>query len=402
MKGLHTHSGRNPNVDQVIQRELRTPVVDQPEPGFFKLRLASGCWYEVPCRILFEDGKWSAEIDGEPAGAANADPVRAPGVTAIWHTRKTPISAAEYEFLTGRLKEWAREFYPDHPLLHPKTKLNKATLRPIPQFTAPVAPAPLDPEPLPENRPGKPKPLTEKEIKLWLDFDNEVLTKAIELDVATLAMDAHETVDDDATLARVAANVDIARGHLRQANDTRLKSSKPFRDGAATVNAWFARYTTPLEAALTPVQNAMNAYGARVEAKRRAEAEAAATAARAELERLTREAAAAMERNAPAAGAILDEAADAAKAADKADALATGRAANLTRSYSSYGKTVSGRETWDFQVEDIAKVPLAYLQVNETEVGRVIRAFASANAERARAGESPIPGIRIIRQFAMR
>ena len=390
-------------------KRARAPIVDQPEPGFFKLRLHTGGWHEIPCRILYDGGLWSAEIDGEVAGLPHADPIHADGVLRIWHKKKTEITEAEYAFLTTRLKAWAREFYPDHPLLHPDEKVNTNKLRPIPQFTAPTAPAPLDPEPLPENRPQAPKPMSTAEIKEWLEFENEALVKAIDLDVTVLTADhGREEIAEEAQLARLAANVDIARGHYRQATKTKRAQKDPFLQGGRDVDAWFARHTDRLEKAVAPVQRLMNEYGERKDRERRAEAQRIADAARAEAQARAQAAADALAREratqqqTAATTVLLDEAADAAEQADKATTLAAGKSADLTRSFDSYGSTVSGKEVWGFEVADIAVVPLAYLQVNETMIRKAILEYARDHAEEARAGVSPITGIRITRSIDMR
>ena len=382
----------------------RAITVDTPEPGFFKLRLHAGGWHAVPCAIYHSDGLWSAEIDGELAGLPNPDPIHADGVLRIWHSRKEEISEAEYVFLTDTLKRWAREFYPDHPLLHPKDKVARTALRPIPAFSAPVAPDPLDEEPLPENRPAPPKPMDSEAVIEWLGYENEPLVKSIEVSVAQLTLDAAGSVDSETDLSRVGANLDIARGLLRQAKERHDTQKAPFRKARTTIDDWFRPYTSALTNAIAPVQSAMNAYGARVEAQRRAEAEAAAAEAQAKAAAAAQAAADAL-RNKPGsvqATVALDRAQQAATAADIATSIATGNVANLTRASHDYGGVISGQETWDFRVDDISKVPLAYLQINETLIRKTVREFTKESLAAARAGQSPIPGISLVRGVDMR
>jgi len=375
-------------------------IVDQPRAGFFKMRLHKDAWSQVPVRICHEDGYWLAEIDGEPAGPPEKDPSYAKGVLRIWHGRKEEISETEYRHRVGPLKDWAKAHYPDHPLLHIEEPVRVGTLRPIPAFTAPTAPERQSEEPL--NAPSRPRPMTAAEIVEWLDYENEPLVKSIEHDISQLRDDADVVIEDDQTLSRVAANVSIARAHIRQTEKTRGDQQKPFRDANSTVLKWFQGLTGSLETALGPVQTQMNVYGNKKEAERRAEAEKVAAAARAEAERLAAEAEAAMRKNAPMADAKLDAASQAAQTAAKADALASGKAADLTRSHTDYGGAVSGQETWGWEIVDISKIPLRFLQVNETLMNKEVRDWVRAHIEEARAGVSPNPGIKITRSIAMR
>lgn len=375
-------------------------VVDQPRAGFFKMRLHKDAWSQVPVRICHEDGYWLAEIDGEPAGPPEKDPSYAKGVLRIWHGRKEEISEAEYRHRVGPLKDWAREHYPDHPLLHIEDPVRVGTLRPIPAFTAPTRPEAQSEEPL--NAPARPRPMTAAEIKEWLDYENEPLVKSIEHDILQLRDDADVRIEDDQTLSRVAANVSIARAHYRQTEKTKAEQQKPFSEANKTVLNWFKGLTTSLDGALAPVQGEMNRYGEAKEAQRREAAAQAAADARAEAERLAAEAEAAMRKNAPMADAKLDAAATAAQTAAKADALASGKAADLTRSHTDYGGAVSGQETWGWEIVDISKIPLRFLQVNETLMNKEVRDWVKAHIEEARAGVSPNPGIKITRSIAMR
>jgi hypothetical protein len=244
--------------------------------------------------------------------------------------------------------------------------------------------------------------MTSAEILSWLDYENEALVKAIEHDITQLQADKGIVIDDDAELGRISANVSIANAHLRQTGKTKAIQQKPFSDANTTVLRFFQGLSGSLETAISPVQREMNAYGTRKEAARREEADRAAARARAEADRLAREAEAALRHNAPLAVAKLDAASTAAKAAEKAGSFATGKAADLTRSHTDYGSTVSGVETWDFQVADISAVPLQYLQINETEVRRAVRVYVRDNLEAARAGGTPIAGITVLRSIAMR
>jgi hypothetical protein len=69
--------------------------IDQPEPGFFKLRKVKGGPF-VAARIDYEAPLWSAEIDGQPCGLPDPDPAHADGVFRIW-TTAVRIDSKEYD-----------------------------------------------------------------------------------------------------------------------------------------------------------------------------------------------------------------------------------------------------------------------------------------------------------------
>jgi hypothetical protein len=326
-------------------------VVDRPQPGYWKLRLHPGGWHEVPVRIGFSNDVWWAELDGEMQEPAT-DPIHAEGILDIWHSRKTAISEAEYDFLRLALKSWARLHYPDHPLLDPRKAVITAALRPIPQLTAPPEAEPVSAEPLPENRPRAPAPLSREAIREWLEYEHEALVKAIARDVLALAPDAGVEVNDETTLARISTNVAVARGRLRLAEERRKKAKAPFLDGGRAVDEWFALFMDKAEASVAPLQRAMDTYGARL--------------------------------------------------ADEKRTTPEERTADLTRSRTLYGGAVSGTEVFGWEVEDADAVPDAYLTVNGPEVTRAVKAFTRDYPEEARKGISPIPGIRITRTIKMR
>ena len=74
--------------------------IDQPEPGFFRIRLVRHGPF-VPARIAHRLGFWTAEINGAPAGEAHVDPAFADAVYRIW-TTGTRITEAEYRNMLGQ------------------------------------------------------------------------------------------------------------------------------------------------------------------------------------------------------------------------------------------------------------------------------------------------------------
>ena len=93
-------------------------VVDQPEPGFFLIRLCKG-GPKIPARITHDFGLWSASIMGAPCGASHEDPLKADGISRIWSYGEM-IDHAEYQ---GRL---ARP-----PQVDPTKAVDLASLSPL-------------------------------------------------------------------------------------------------------------------------------------------------------------------------------------------------------------------------------------------------------------------------------
>lgn len=75
------------------KRSWKARQVDQPEPGYFLIRLVRKGPL-VPARITRRDGVWQAIINGEPQ-REGADPTTAQGVLRIWHGGEV-ISEAGY------------------------------------------------------------------------------------------------------------------------------------------------------------------------------------------------------------------------------------------------------------------------------------------------------------------
>lgn len=240
------------------------------------------------------------------------------------------------------------------------------------------------------NTPPPPTPLTAAEINAYLDYAlaslftrRDALIKAL-----TLTAEMSPRIEDDAQLGDVAENVKMAGALGRTTEDRRVENKAPFLTGGRVVDMWFRAFVEPLDQAMAPVQRIMDDYGARKLARQRAEAEAARKAAQLEADRLAARAAAALDAGRDA-DAVLEQAALAADVATKADSWADARPAELTRARGVYGATASMRETWAWEIEDIGKIPRAYLMVNPD----AIKAAAKA---RDASGKPAIviPGIR--------
>ena len=75
-------------------------VVDQPEPGFFLIRLCKG-GPKIPARITRDFSLWSASIMGASCGASHEDPLKAAGISRIWSYGEM-IDLAEYQSRLAR------------------------------------------------------------------------------------------------------------------------------------------------------------------------------------------------------------------------------------------------------------------------------------------------------------
>lgn len=81
----------------MTRRNERPRRIDQPEPGYFKVRMVrKGPW--VAARIGQRFGFWFAEINGTGCGATDPDPAKADGVYRVWSTGAV-ITKTEFEAL---------------------------------------------------------------------------------------------------------------------------------------------------------------------------------------------------------------------------------------------------------------------------------------------------------------
>ena len=96
--------------------------IDQPQPGFYLLKLVKGGPL-IAGKICQEDGFWWAEINGRIYGLPNEDPLLADGVERCW--LGTPCNETQY-LATLALKD-----IPGHPNSTPLKPINLTSLPPI-------------------------------------------------------------------------------------------------------------------------------------------------------------------------------------------------------------------------------------------------------------------------------
>lgn len=242
------------------------------------------------------------------------------------------------------------------------------------------------------NAPAPPAPLDAAGIAAYLDYAGiELLARRDELIKALVAnAKKYPRIDDNDVLGRLGENIGLSKKLAIAAEQTRVGTKQPFLDGGRAVDAWFKQFLAPLTLAYGPVQSAMDDYAKRLLQERRAEQEAERKRAQAEADRLAEIAAAEMDKGGDADMA-LEQAGAAAGRAEQADAAASARAPDLTRSYGSYGSAMSASESWSWEVTDEAIVPREYMMISPD-------AIKAAGKVRDRSGRPTkvIPGIRWI------
>ena len=110
--------------------DVDTPprAVDEPQPGFFRLRLVRGAPWTA-CRLERDAcGLWRAFVNEVLQGPPHADPWRVPGLERIW-TGAEQIEELEYRHLI-RLHDWAVRHDRTHPAANPSRPYDPHTAAP--------------------------------------------------------------------------------------------------------------------------------------------------------------------------------------------------------------------------------------------------------------------------------
>lgn len=217
----------------------------------------------------------------------------------------------------------------------------------------------------------------------------------------------HQSVNDDETSGTLAALIVQLRTCAKSANQTREGVKAPYLDGSRIVDGFFTGgIVTKLDDAAQKLNRLQTAYLQAKEAARRRQAEEEARIKREAEDKARREAEAAererQRAEREARKATDDAAAEEAErkrqeaderarlareeqdraAADRAAAQRTASksSADLSRTRGDMAQS-SLRTVWRFEVVDLARVPLQYLQVNTPAISAAIR-----NGEREIAG----------------
>jgi hypothetical protein len=218
-------------------------------------------------------------------------------------------------------------------------------------------------------------------------------------DLLAAAERAPETVDDD-NAGDVGDFIKQIAGHMKTLDVARVAEKEPYLAGGRNVDGFFKPMVDKLKQAKTMVEARLNKHlRAKAEEERRRREEEARRQAeeearrRAEAERLEREA-----RDAK----TLEEAIAAEEAAKQAEAdrlkaqkEAAAKPADMSRTRGDYGSVASLRTFWDFEVEDIHKVPLEQIRAHLP-----IAAVEQAIRSYVKAGGRELGGVRIFENTA--
>ncbi len=211
---------------------------------------------------------------------------------------------------------------------------------------------------------------------------------------------APKKIKNDADLDAVGKIVIATRALAKKVEDARVTAKEPFLTGGRDVEAFFAStfgqavkkpLTGRLGRIMETFQKIGDDYAAEKAAKERAEAQA-----RADKLRKEEEARLELARKAEEAGRAKTSVNHQAKAeisalqAAEAEAVANAPAADLVRTETESGLTVSAKTPWDFEITDYDKIPLDNLRpyFKRDDVEKALR-FA------VRQGARQIPGVRV-------
>jgi hypothetical protein len=217
-----------------------------------------------------------------------------------------------------------------------------------------------------------------------------VLLREVEA-LAARANAAPLSIRNDGDLGTVADIVRTSRTLAKSLDTARVAEKEPHLTAGREIDGFFKatterldRVTKALEARATEYQRAKAA-----EERRRREEEA--RRAREEEERQRQIAARATEEGRRAAAAkAADKADEAADRTRAAEAAAQASAVDLTRVRTETGTVVTTRTTWEFEVTDLAAVPLEIIRpyLPRADVEKAIRTFV-------RMGGRQLAGVRI-------
>jgi hypothetical protein len=173
---------------------------------------------------------------------------------------------------------------------------------------------------------------------------------------------------------------------LSQLAEAKRKTRKqPYDSAAGAVQAFFkVGIIDRLDGPLRRLKDAIKTFEVREENRRREEARLAEEAARAEADRLAKIA------RESGSSEIMEVAANLSEKADAQAKLATGSAADLTRTYGTHGGTASLRRRWVFRVTDMGllikavaegKLPAEFLAPVDSAIRGAVQAGMRDKAE---------------------
>lgn len=211
-----------------------------------------------------------------------------------------------------------------------------------------------------------------------LDKDYAHVVEAIDKIAEQVAM-LPEAVEDEDDVAAIAAIFPRLRGAHKRAEDLRKTEKAPYLDAGKAVDGWFGKQAGRVAAWQTDLQGRVDRYTRWKAERERKQREAEAAAAREEAERQRQAAeAAASAGQTEEEIAAREAAAESENEAREAAAAAQGKAADLVRTHTPAGNTVSAKEEWIGRVTDFAKIDLNALRahISPAEIEAAVRRFA--------------------------
>ena len=189
-------------------------------------------------------------------------------------------------------------------------------------------------------------------------------------------------VTDDAIAARLTSFVKQLKDTIKDIEADRTRAKRPFDAAAKAVDGFFnVGIRDKLQPEVRRLEGMLGTYQRAKAAEEQRRRDEEARRRREEAERV---AAAARATEHPD---VIETAIKASEQADRAERAAAKPIADMGRARGAVGGTSQLRTVYEFEVEDLARVPLQYLQINESAVKSAIRLAK---------GEISIPGIRVI------
>ena len=178
-------------------------------------------------------------------------------------------------------------------------------------------------------------------------------------------------IQADDIAAKAADFAKMLKVEVKEIDQVRTAIKEPVLAATRQIDGMGRKLSEPLVSAMTEVEKRITAFlRAKEQEARRVAAEEAARK-EAEAQALLDQACA--DGESAVDGESVTAAADLMEQVQAAEAIAEAPAKELTRVRTQLGTTTALRDNWVYAVEDITKVPAAYLQINDTVVKAAIR-----------------------------
>lgn len=339
--------------------------IDQPEPGFFAIKFVKG-GPRIAARISQGMGFWSASIGGEPCGNRHPDPAYADGVSRIWESGAR-ITQAEYDALLHS------------PPATPELPINLGAMPPI-TWERPAMSAAIghnNPPPVIDLHAA----LEPRALKAWISDKLAAHTaraEALTTRYKQFVLATAGGIKTDAVDERTVDFAEQIRQEITATDATRTTIKAPVLAAQRAIDGAAKEISDQLLPAFTEVKARHSAYLVAKDAEIRRLAAEAAAKAEEEAYQLQQQAEATNDNE------VFEQAGVAIGEQQAAEAIVFAPTLELTRMRTANGVSSGLKDDWLFTVEDLAKVPAAYMQLNEAVVKAAIKS-----------GTRSIPGLKI-------